>query len=94
VTACEPSPLRVLPSTVSVTAPGLPSCRVTARRWVQVFEAPGPMDHQLQPLGGQLQAKAAHARALPGQLGNPRVHQMKCVSAAQLASTCSSSLPT
>jgi hypothetical protein len=36
--------------------------------------------------------KAAQARTRRGHLGNPRVHQMKCVSAAQLASTCS--LPT
>jgi hypothetical protein len=43
VTGSDPSPVRLLPSTVSVTAPGLPSLRVTARRPVQVFEVPGPM---------------------------------------------------
>jgi hypothetical protein len=42
VTGCGPSPARLLPSTVRVTAPGLPSCRVTARRSVQVSEVPGP----------------------------------------------------
>src|ERR1035441_1881009 len=41
VTGSDPRPVRLLPSTVSVTAPGLPSSRVTARRSFQVFEAPG-----------------------------------------------------
>jgi len=39
--------------------------------------------HQVPPAGSVVKC------ALPGHLGNPRVHQMKCVSAAQLASTCS-----
>lgn len=43
MTGSDPSPVRLLPSTVSVTAPGLPSLRVTARRSVQVFEVPGSM---------------------------------------------------
>src|SRR5260370_5427127 len=43
VTGADPSPVRLLPSTVSVTAPGLPSRRVTACRSVQVSEVPGSM---------------------------------------------------
>ena len=38
----DPSPVRFLPSTLRVTAPGLPSLRVTARRSVHVFEVPVP----------------------------------------------------
>jgi hypothetical protein len=42
VSGCDPSPVRFLPSMVRVTAPGLPSFRVTACRSVHVFEVPVP----------------------------------------------------
>jgi hypothetical protein len=43
VTGADPSPVRLWPSTVSVTAPGLPSRRLTACRSVQVSDVPRSM---------------------------------------------------